>query len=383
MKHKFTLYSITICAMFAAVVFAAHDARAACGSVPAGGSYTVSSSCTFVGSVNGVDNGGITINSSVTLTINANETVVWGPGFSLVNNGTIVMDTGGAKLQKTRIWMQDNDNSNAGDGYPDSATQTAQTSTPGTGFRNRADLTDHTQIDCLFGNTAGSQNVYRDVSLALDADNDGYYTGSAASQCVGATSTVNTRTYYRIADSTYYIATGDAISSGDVNDSSSTVWQNLNCYSTTDTDGDTHTPNFTESVQAGASCPAGYSSSAGTDCDEACITCYIGSTESTASTDGKDQDCDGNIDERSEPANKSCISGTDYVYHPALTTGCNNYCGTGGGTANCDGGGHMNDSAYGVFNFSTCGWSAWGGTNDSCFMNDNAGASCSCNARYQ
>ncbi len=35
------------------------------------------------------------------------------------------------------------------------------------------------------------------------------------------------------------------------------------------------------------------------DCDETCPTCYPGSTSSTTAPDGKDQDCDGEIDEES------------------------------------------------------------------------------------
>ncbi|MGC8880808.1 MAG: hypothetical protein ACP5OX_00850 [Minisyncoccia bacterium] len=41
----------------------------------------------------------------------------------------------------------------------------------------------------------------------------------------------------------------------------------------------------------------GYSAFTG-DCDETCPTCYIGSTAYTTSPDGKDQDCDGVVDER-------------------------------------------------------------------------------------
>ncbi len=34
------------------------------------------------------------------------------------------------------------------------------------------------------------------------------------------------------------------------------------------------------------------------DCDESCPTCYVGSTKYTTSPDGRDQDCDGVIDEK-------------------------------------------------------------------------------------
>jgi len=68
---------------------------AACANVPIGGNYTVSSSCTFSETVDGVDDGGITVDSGQTLTINANQTVVWSPGSSLVINGQIAINSTG------------------------------------------------------------------------------------------------------------------------------------------------------------------------------------------------------------------------------------------------------------------------------------------------
>ena len=59
-----------------------------------------------------------------------------------------------------------------------------------------------------------------------------------------------------------------------------------------DEDNDGH---YTETLVL---CPSGRTSaSAGDDCDDDCATCYPGSTSYTSSPDGKDQDCDGTIDE--------------------------------------------------------------------------------------
>ena len=59
-----------------------------------------------------------------------------------------------------------------------------------------------------------------------------------------------------------------------------------------DEDNDTH---FTKIV---AQCPSNrYQATAGDDCDDSCATCYPGSISYTTSPDGKDQDCDGSIDE--------------------------------------------------------------------------------------
>jgi len=62
-----------------------------------------------------------------------------------------------------------------------------------------------------------------------------------------------------------------------------------------DEDGDGH---YAETIAD--TCPSGReSTTAGDDCDDSCATCYPGSTAYTYSPDGKDQDCDGQVDETS------------------------------------------------------------------------------------
>jgi len=104
--------------------------KAACANVPMSGDYTVSSSCTFANPVDGVDEGGITINAGVTLTINAGQTIVWSPGHSIVINGAIAI-ADGAQLKQTYLWLIDADD----DGYPDSMLQYAQDTPPANGKR--------------------------------------------------------------------------------------------------------------------------------------------------------------------------------------------------------------------------------------------------------
>ena len=73
-----------------------------------------------------------------------------------------------------------------------------------------------------------------------------------------------------------------------INGCNSGICQNSFC----DEDNDTH-----YSITS-ADCVSGrYSFTVGDDCDESCATCYPGSTATTASPDGKDQDCDGVVDE--------------------------------------------------------------------------------------
>ena len=99
MKSKLTLYPIIIFAFFAAALFSADDAHAQgniCTDVPAGGSYTVGTSCRFGGTIDGADNGGILVPAGKSLTVNAGQTIVWGPGFSIQVVGQIAINSSGA-----------------------------------------------------------------------------------------------------------------------------------------------------------------------------------------------------------------------------------------------------------------------------------------------
>jgi len=130
--------------------------------VPQSGSYTVATSCTFGSSVNGVDDGGasgsggITINSGITLTINASETVAWAPGSSITNNGTIAKSASGAVLQKGHIWTVDSD----GDGYSTDLVYTVNASSPGGTYVRRYILNSTSITDTNDSNNACYRNRY-------------------------------------------------------------------------------------------------------------------------------------------------------------------------------------------------------------------------------
>jgi len=60
-----------------------------------------------------------------------------------------------------------------------------------------------------------------------------------------------------------------------------------------------------------AYCPSGrYSLTLGNDCNDSCATCYSGSTATTSSPDGKDQDCDGTVDDTACIASGYCVGGS-------------------------------------------------------------------------
>jgi hypothetical protein len=107
-------------------------AIAACSDVPLSGDYIMSTSCTFGGMVNGVENGNLTISEGETLTINAGQTVVWNAGYNVFINGSIAINSLGAQLRKSNIWFIDADD----DYYPNKVQKfVAQETQPENGTR--------------------------------------------------------------------------------------------------------------------------------------------------------------------------------------------------------------------------------------------------------
>ena len=162
-------------------IFAIKVNAASCAFVPISGNYTVSASCTFANTVDGVDAGSGTVNTAVltvnlgqTLTVNSGQTIGFG---SITNNGTILLNTNKtAVLKNAPIWMIDADS----DGYPSSTTEYVQGSAPANG-RRRNLLTTVTAADCNDADATKYQNLtgYND----LDGDT---YTSGTTQVCSGA-----------------------------------------------------------------------------------------------------------------------------------------------------------------------------------------------------
>ena len=112
-------------------------------SPPVSGDLTIASSCAFPETVDGVDTGNITINASITLTINASQTVVFNALKSITVNGTTAVSSTG-QIKQTNLWMVDAD----ADGWPSTAVQTAQDSSPGGTYRRRNVLQSDRILDC-------------------------------------------------------------------------------------------------------------------------------------------------------------------------------------------------------------------------------------------
>jgi len=171
---------------------------------PLGGNHTVSGSCSYSGNIGGVDAGTgttntaqLTIASPRTLTINSGQSIAWGT-ISMPSGAAINLTSGGS-LRKSPVWVIDAD----ADGFIANTEQTVGAQ-PAGGVRRNSVSSNYAYMSTLSGAPTldcndSSGTAYQTVgSLVQDADNDGYKTSTAAgSQCVGGSSTVNGRTYYR------------------------------------------------------------------------------------------------------------------------------------------------------------------------------------------
>ncbi len=148
------------------------------------------------------------------------------------------------------------------------------------------------------------------------------------------------------------VVAGDLEVSGTIERNGNTVWDAGNDGSGTGLDADTLDGYEAADLMAagGDDCPNcvlyqsididgdGHTLLDG-DCDETCDTCYIGSTEFTLSPDGKDQDCDGEIDEVDNYKIKQCgNSSGDSTWRPVrrsvVITACQSYCSSQGSSYN-------------------------------------------------
>lgn len=234
-----------------------------CSSVPQSGNYAISSSCVFADSTNdGVDSGTGTTNNAL-MTINATRTLTVGPGQtisygSINKSGASIVKFGGGVLMKAPVWIPDDDE----DDYPNAASVANQvvSFTRPAGYMRRA-VANGLAADC---NSSDADVFVNVANTATDADQDGYYTGGAGTNCVGSSTTLSGRTYYKNAAGSYgYVTSASAIGSTDCLDSDAAKWQNLTGYA--DTDGDTYGAGGSQQVCSGSSVASPYVAN-NTDC---------------------------------------------------------------------------------------------------------------------
>jgi hypothetical protein len=102
--------------------------------------------------------------------------------------------------------------------------------------------------------------------------------------------------------------------------------------------------------------PAGYVSDS-SDCNDSCGTCYPGSASFTTSPDGKDQDCDGTVDELdSGGIDRVCPPGTRADNGSGqVRAACESWCGSSEvTTSGCGTGGGCFSNMFNGYSFDTC-----------------------------
>ncbi len=199
--------------------FTTPDGPASGCDAPASGDMTISESCTFPQSdYDGVDNGGsgatntgrITLASGGNITINPGQRIA--RGSLITNGGSFSIGNGSGSVIRGGVYLKDSD----GDGIIDNPVVKVVANTQPAGYVRRNHLytlptynnssfnyaskmynavaTSPSSLDC----DQTSANAWRFIpSLVTDTDNDGYKTATAAyQQCVGASSSINGRTYY-------------------------------------------------------------------------------------------------------------------------------------------------------------------------------------------
>ena len=224
-------------------------------------------------------------------------------------------------------------------------------------------------IDC----DDGDFNLWQLLTGYRDKDLDTYTAGGAQSVCSGSSLPSGWRSSQK---------------GNDCNDDLKTEWQSITGYP--DSDGDDRFSSSGTSFCSGSSLPSGYSSSAGNDCDDGCSTCYPGSGSYTTSPDGRDQNCNGAVDEGSGGGSATCNLGDAEnrarVSRGISGDGCSSFCGAAGGSIT----GKTGFDGYVVTQFWPDGGWDWNTCNTWGNVHDLRGApvywgtsTCNCNTLYR
>jgi hypothetical protein len=203
-----------------------------------------SASCSFSGTgYTGVSStSSITFSAGSVMTANPGQTIARGSSM-VFSGGTLTL--GGGSLVRGGVYAKDADgdgvvdNSPITDGYVGTSPPAGYVawSTLGGSYNYDRKVRAISTYDCNSSNA----NVYQTVSsLVTDADHDGYQTSAAAaSQCVGSSTTVNGRTYYKDTSGNYtWLPSSSELGSPDCDDTNSASTILATYYK--DNDGDGH-----------------------------------------------------------------------------------------------------------------------------------------------
>lgn len=267
------------------------SAYAACTLSTASNTFTVTSSCAFDGSVDGVDadsgvadkNGAVLkVAQNQTLTVSANQTLAVGSlNMSGATSGKIVLLSGAQIKPGAAVYMTDSDNDHIPSGTTQVLVPNNGAGVSGTISKRKYTVTNPTATDCN-DSISGHNNTLPSAVYYIDSDSDTYTSGSGnagAAICSNASTWNDTSGASGISSSgstnvTTWTGKRLAAANGsDCNDNSASVYQNLTGY--TDADNDTYTVGGAGSICSGASLASGYRAAAnGADCNDANASIY-------------------------------------------------------------------------------------------------------------
>ena len=186
----------------------------------------ITSACVASSGTDGIDNGNITIRSTGSITLNGG-TFIRTPGFSMIFDGGTLTLAGG-EVREAYLFYDDGD----GDGYGGSYDWSSSSSL--SGHVRAKDATG--EDDC----NDGDADVFQQISsLSNDDDQDGYTGGSAGSQCVGTSTTVSSRTYYKDTSGSFtWLTDSQKLGTSDCNDGDADIFQTISASTCTDVDQD-------------------------------------------------------------------------------------------------------------------------------------------------
>lgn len=211
----------------------------ACG-IPMQGNWTSSANCAISTNHDGVEQGDVILNH--TLTVSNGYNFAWNPGQSItIGSGGGIVIGANSELKQTYIWVSDFD----ADLYYNFVM--LQNTDPGVGWDRRWFAIKGAN-DCKDNNA----NVYQTISgLGLDNDQEGWYTGQSVTQCVGDSrqaiyehcsnypTDCSEAGFIQYTDSTgtKYVTIATAGGGNDCNDNNSNIYRTVVAYRDEDHDG--------------------------------------------------------------------------------------------------------------------------------------------------
>jgi hypothetical protein len=280
----------------------------------------LSTSCTTgIGAVAGIDGGSLELGQDAILTIDDSSLFLFNQGTSIevTASGAQIVSTSNGSFGNAYLYGKDAD----GDTHPNEDDLDWNTEQTWSGHTRAKDIT---EFDCR----DDEANVHRIISSTrLDTDNDGWVTGENIDRCVGNSSVISGRTYYKSTGGTFdWIQDSQKVGDGDCDSNTDAdTYQLISSVKDADQDGYNVTSIANNCVGSSTSANGRtyYKDSAGSftwlaaaqrlgnDCYDLNANAKPGQTSYFTSTRGGGTDSAGNL---GSSYDYNCVSGEEKQY---------------------------------------------------------------------